>query len=94
MPRCVTCAIVSVVAWVSLKRGGSGLRGMRSLALRKRGGYDQTTFGFKKPMQFGRRVEVPPQNVEEQFQVLFLYPFNIAPLHPANFHNHRDGSRT
>ena len=24
VPRCVTCAIVSVVAWVSLKRGGSG----------------------------------------------------------------------
>ena len=40
LPRCVTCAIVSVVAWVSLKRGGSGLCGMRQLALRKRGGYD------------------------------------------------------
>ena len=24
MPRCVKCAIISVVAWVSLKRGGSG----------------------------------------------------------------------
>ena len=60
MPRSVTCAIVSVVAWVSLKRGGSGFCGMRRLALRKRGGYDWTTFGFKKPMQFGRRVEVPP----------------------------------
>ena len=34
MSRCVTCAIVSVVAWVSLKRGGSGLCGMRQLALR------------------------------------------------------------
>ena len=61
MPRCVTCAIVSVVARVFLKRGGSGLCGMRWLALRKRGGYDWTTFGFKKPMQFGRRIEVPPQ---------------------------------
>ena len=38
MPRCVTCAIVSVVARVFLKRGGSGLCGMRWLALRKRGG--------------------------------------------------------
>ena len=63
MSRCVTCAIVSVVALVSLRRGGSGLCGTRQLALRKRGGYDWTTFGFKKPMQFGRRVEVPPQYV-------------------------------
>ena len=29
-------------------------------------------------------------NVEEKFKILFHYPFNIAPLHPANFHNHTD----
>ena len=32
MSRCVRCAIVRIVVWVSLKRGGPGLRGMHQLA--------------------------------------------------------------